>query len=306
MTSVLLIGAYASSFVGGMAVALWALRLRAQAKRRQSLVASLGSQGQSQFRPTLETRGITASALSWAVGASRGRASTVPIVFSRKGDTQAIRLAGLEELLSPEGVALLRMRASGLGLIAGCVVGGVLSPYLGLVLALGGFLGGMAFPSRALREEAQRRSFVAERQLSQMLEIVVLGLQSGMSFDRSLSLYCQYFSGSLSAALVLAMGKWTHNLSTRSAALQEMAQTYDSILFDRFAENVTRSLRFGTSLADNLSSLSAEARSIRKAKLEELVAKAPVKMLLPVGALILPAMLILILGPILLDLMQDF
>ena len=59
-------------------------------------------------------------------------------------------------------------------------------------------------------------------------------------------------------------------------------------------------------MADNLGLLAVEARAIRKAKLEEQVAKAPVKMLLPVGALILPAMLILIMGPIMLDLMNDF
>ena len=72
------------------------------------------------------------------------------------------------------------------------------------------------------------------------------------------------------------------------------------------AENIVRSLRFGTSLASNLSLLSSEARAVRKAKLEEKVAKAPVKMLLPVGTLILPAMLMLVMGPIMLDLMQGF
>ena len=65
-------------------------------------------------------------------------------------------------------------------------------------------------------------------------------------------------------------------------------------------------MRFGTSLADNLGFLTVEARAIRKAKLEEQVAKAPVKMLLPVGTLILPAMLIFVMGPIMLDLMNGF
>lgn len=38
------------------------------------------------------------------------------------------------------------------------------------------------------------------------------------------------------------------------------------------------------------------------ARLEERVAKAPVKMMMPTGALILPAMLLLVLGPVLLEL----
>ena len=88
--------------------------------------------------------------------------------------------------------------------------------------------------------------------------------------------------------------------------MRALARAYDSALFERVAESIIRSLRFGTSLAETLSILSAEARSIRKSKIEERVAKAPVKMLVPVGALILPAMLILIMGPVLLDLMEGF
>ena len=125
-----------------------------------------------------------------------------------------------------------------------------------------------------------------------------------MTFDRALTLFHGNFEGALSTSLALAQGQWSHGLIERSEGLRAVARSYDSSLFDRLSENIIRSLRFGTSLAGNLSLLAAEARAVRKAKLEEKVAKAPVKMLLPVGGLILPAMLVLIMGPILLDLMQ--
>ena len=67
-----------------------------------------------------------------------------------------------------------------------------------------------------------------------------------------------------------------------------------------------RSLKFGTSLVDVLDAEVQESRAIRKAKMEERISKAPVKMLFPVGILILPAMLIYIMGPILLDLVTGF
>ena len=41
-------------------------------------------------------------------------------------------------------------------------------------------------------------------------------------------------------------------------------------------------------------------------RLEERVAKAPVKMMVPTGVLILPAMLMLVLGPVLLELAGGF
>ena len=85
-----------------------------------------------------------------------------------------------------------------------------------------------------------------------------------------------------------------------------MAATYDSKLLARLVESVVRSLRFGSSLADGLDALAAEAREVRKTRLQEAIAKAPVKMMLPTGTLILPAMLLLVLGPVLLELMEGF
>ena len=49
-----------------------------------------------------------------------------------------------------------------------------------------------------------------------------------------------------------------------------------------------------------------EAGSGYKARRQEAVAKAPVKMMVPTGVLILPAMLMLVLGPVLLELAGGF
>ncbi len=217
-----------------------------------------------------------------------------------------IEKSGLAQVLSKEGYAGTRMYFSFGGMLAGALLGAVFSTLLCTICAAAGFLLGWRSLLWALKEESHSRAFSAERQFSQMVEVVVLGLKSGMSFDKALTLYCDSFGGSLSAAISSAHGQWSHSLIERSEGLRQIARSYDSLLFDRFAENVIRSLRFGTSMAENLSLLAVEARAIRKAKLEEHVAKAPVKMLLPVGTLILPAMLILVMGPIMLDLMKGF
>ena len=47
--------------------------------------------------------------------------------------------------------------------------------------------------------------------------------------------------------------------------------------------------------------LAAEVRATYRADMEEAVAKAPVKMLVPTAALILPAMLIVVMAPVLLE-----
>ena len=62
----------------------------------------------------------------------------------------------------------------------------------------------------------------------------------------------------------------------------------------------------GATMADNLEDAAREARSGYKARRQEAVAKAPVKMMVPTGVLILPAMLMLVLGPVLLELAGGF
>ena len=83
-------------------------------------------------------------------------------------------------------------------------------------------------------------------------------------------------------------------------------RTYDSSLLGRVVENIVRSLRFGSTLADNLEDAAREARAAYRARKQEQVAKAPVKMMIPTGVLILPAMLMLVLGPVLLELAGGF
>ena len=140
--------------------------------------------------------------------------------------------------------------------------------------------------------------------MSEMLEVVALGVRSGLSFDRSLQLYTGHFDDGLARECAAAQRSWEAGLATRQDALRALAQGYDNPLFSRTVSAIIRSLRFGTSLGEVLEQSTEQARAARKAQVEERVAKAPVKMMIPTGTLILPAMLLLVLGPVLLELME--
>ncbi len=88
----------------------------------------------------------------------------------------------------------------------------------------------------------------------------------------------------------------------RDEALRRLAAELDVPALSRFVSNIQRALRFGSPIGRMLESLSSEARSCYRATMEERVAKTPVKMLGPTAGLILPAMLILMMGPVMLDL----
>lgn len=214
--------------------------------------------------------------------------------------------AGLKGRVTAAGIVCARKRWSLSFAFFGFLLGFLFSELLALLLLCVGFFAGWRLPVVALKREKQARSDSVERDLARMLEVVVLGLRGGLSFDQSISYYAEYFSGGLAASVSLAQTQWSFGLLGREEALFALADSYDSRLVREAVDSISRSLRYGTSLADDLSDLAVSVRARRKARLEEAVAKAPVKMLLPVGTLILPAMLILVVGPILLDLMNRF
>lgn len=285
-------------------------RYRDDARRKKAKDALGAGSASGMASVSLESTGLSAQIIERAILFSLLEKERFP--FSRIASldyemrVDLIEKAGLANALNKNGYARCRVFVAFFGAAGGALIGSVFSSVLMGIGAIAGLAWGWNALVRAVREESRCRALSAERQLSQMIEVLVLGLKSGMSFDRSLALYCESFRGSLSATVRLAQSQWSHSLIDRNEGLRQIARSYDSPLFERFSESVIRSLRFGTSLADNLGLLAVETRAIRKAKLEEQVAKAPVKMLLPVGTLILPAMLIFVMGPIMLDLMNGF
>ena len=104
---------------------------------------------------------------------------------------------------------------------------------------------------------------------------------------------------------VLVFGTGGASLAVKEA-LRQLAASYECDQLARVVDSMVRSLRFGSALADILEEAAAQSRATYRTALEERVAKAPVKMMVPTGALILPAMLLLVMGPILLELAGGF
>lgn len=149
------------------------------------------------------------------------------------------------------------------------------------------------------RERLARRRSACLREMPTLIDVLTLGLSAGLSFDASLSLYCDRYKTELSQAFSEAMLSWRMGVTSREEALEAMACELGVDALARFATVVGESLDFGSPLA---SALEVQAKAIRdeqRAQVEEEIEKAPVKMLVPLGVLVVPAMLLAILGPLL-------
>lgn len=312
MQTAMIILGITSAGVAGSALGYWSLAQHEEHKIIRSFHEQAGASEAARPEHTyLQVEGIWRQVILLALSSPRTQALDRKLpakiwLFQIAKLETLIKKAGLTGKISRERCAQVRQMLSLGCAIAGFILGSMFSSLFAAVLSVLGFLVGYHALESALRQEMDARTSSVERELSQLIEVLVLGLRSGLSFDRSLELYCHYFSCGLSDLCERLQTQWSHGLITREEGLRTLADSYDSPLLERIVESIIRALRFGTSIAETLSNAGAEIRATRKSKLEEKVAKAPVKMLIPIGTLILPAMLILILGPVILELIGGF
>jgi len=158
------------------------------------------------------------------------------------------------------------------------------------------------FISQSLkREEQQRMKALYRAELPKMFEIIALGMRVGLAFDQAFALYARSFSTPLAELCRERFEVWERGLITREAGLRDLSKQIELKEFERFVSLSLRALDYGAPLTHLLYSLADDARKSYRAERQTKVAKAPVKMLIPTGAFILPAMMMLVLGPIILD-----
>ena len=163
-----------------------------------------------------------------------------------------------------------------------------------------GAAGSLGIVRRAREAEARARSRAeCLSELPVKLDVVTLGLSAGLSFDSSLELYCSRYGSELSGLFSEAMLSWRIGARGREEALVWVAGEVGVSALGRFAAVVSEALAFGTPLAETLEQQAQAIREEQRSQVEEEIEKVPVKMLIPLGTLIVPAMFLAILGPLL-------
>ena len=182
-------------------------------------------------------------------------------------------------------------------LVLGAAFSWALIP-IGLVAAY--ILSGRAPGYIAVRKRKELRG-ACDAQLDTLADIVAMGVNAGMSFDASIDLYCSKFKGALAEQLKPARAQWESGIATRGEALCGLADKLESPALRRFAETSSQAISRGAPLAKLLNRFAQDVRRERRNNIEQQVEKAPVKMMLPMGLLMLPALLILVIGPALMQ-----
>lgn len=169
-----------------------------------------------------------------------------------------------------------------------------LGAYTLVVAALGYYL-----PDALLRFRTQRRANEMRDVLPDLIDLLVICTESGLGMDAAINRVAQEIARSSKtlaeefylAALEIRAG------AGRTTALKNLALRVDLEDLHGLVSMLVQADRFGTSLVESLRIQSEMMRTKRMQRAEEIAAKVPVKMLIPLILFIFPALLTVLIGP---------
>ncbi len=173
--------------------------------------------------------------------------------------------------------------------------GGDINLAIGAFLLLVGFFGASLYISNA----TQKRQKELVRSFPDGLDLMVVCVESGLALDAALNRVCDEM-GYAHPALAKELNQTRLELAllnNRSQALANLAERTDIVAFRSLAAALIQTERFGTNLTDTLRVLSNDYRQTRLMLAEEKAGRLPALMAIPLVLLLLPAFILIILGP---------
>jgi tight adherence protein C len=155
---------------------------------------------------------------------------------------------------------------------------------------------GFRAPDFVLARRARRRQEELTGHVADLVEVLVATTEAGLSPAVALRRSVEVLRGPLGDELVMVIREIDLGAPWRES-LTRLVERTDSPPLRRLVATLTRSQRLGASVGSGLRSLAGDVRAERRARAEEAARRAPVKMLFPLVFLILPAFLLLTVGP---------
>jgi tight adherence protein C len=172
----------------------------------------------------------------------------------------------------------------------------------GLALSAGLTIMGYFFPDLWLTGRIKARQKSVFRGLPDALDLLTVCVEAGLGFDAAMGKVHEKWEDDLA----LEFGRVLQEIrlgKLRREALRDMADRLDVAELTSFVAAVIQSEQLGVSMAKVLRIQSDQMRVRRRQMAEEEANKAPIKMVFPIGCLIFPSILLILLGPAALQLL---
>ncbi len=226
--------------------------------------------------------------------------------FTPQNSLETVRhqlmLAGISHKLKP--AQFLAYRIGGalvLGVLAVLVVLSSVMPFMQRLLIIGvGFVLGYLLPGTWLGSKIKKRQDEITKAMPDALDLLTICVEAGLGFDAAMQKVAEKWDNELSRAFSrtvqeMQLGK------LRREALRDMAGSMDVPDVTSFTAAIIQADQLGVSMAKVMRIQSDTMRMKRRQRAEEKARQAPVKMMIPLVFFIFPTILIVLLGPALIQ-----
>jgi tight adherence protein C len=155
---------------------------------------------------------------------------------------------------------------------------------------------GYMMPNYWLSMRVKQRKDAIQRSLPDALDMLTICVEAGLAFESALQRVGEQWRGPLSDEFSRAVAEIRLGVA-RPQALRRMSARCGVADVSSFVAVLVQADSMGTSISHVLHSQGDQIRTLRRQRAEEMANKAPIKMLIPMGLLIFPALFITILGP---------
>ncbi len=163
---------------------------------------------------------------------------------------------------------------------------------------------GFYIPELLITSRINRRQDTIRKAMPDALDLLTICVEAGLGFDGALAKVAEKWDNELS----LEFGRVLREVQfgkLRREALRAMADRIGIPEMTSFVAAIIQSEQLGVSMGKVLRIQSDQMRIRRRQIAEEKAQKAPIKMLFPMGLLIFPALMVILLGPAAVQLMRS-
>ncbi|NLJ56322.1 MAG: type II secretion system F family protein [Firmicutes bacterium] len=164
---------------------------------------------------------------------------------------------------------------------------------------------GVLLPVNMINTRIVQRRQQIQKALPDMLDLLLVSVEAGLSFDMSLKRVTEQATGILSKEINRALEEMRLG-KTREEALRTVIHRTGVPDLSSFINAVIQAEQLGVNIANTLRIQAATMRQKRRQLAEETAMKAPIKMLFPLVFFIFPTLFVILLGPAFIKIMHTF
>ena len=173
-----------------------------------------------------------------------------------------------------------------------------------LFIVVGGIVFAVIAPDLYLTLKVKKHQEAIKMQLADTIDLMSVCMEAGLSFDASLVKIAERMEGPLIDELMtvfrqVQLGK------NRNDALKGIADASDVNELKTFVSAVTQANQLGIPITNVLEAQAEQLRMNKSEEIKEVASKVPTKMTIPTVIFILPAIILIILGPVIFSVIES-